>query len=40
MARSYGEEAFLKLNILYNDDFKLYCAKGCANATIQDGKAE
>ncbi|MDO9528568.1 MAG: GspE/PulE family protein [Syntrophales bacterium] len=30
MARSYGEEAFLKLNIPYNDDFKLYRAKGCS----------
>ena len=29
IAESYGQEAFHKLNILYNDDFKLYRPKGC-----------
>ncbi len=31
IARSYGPEEFTKLNIPYNDDFKLYRAKGCPN---------
>jgi type II secretory ATPase GspE/PulE/Tfp pilus assembly ATPase PilB-like protein len=29
MAESYGQEEFDKLNIPYNDDFKLYRPKGC-----------
>ncbi|MGB5217545.1 MAG: GspE/PulE family protein [Smithella sp.] len=29
MVESYGVEAFEKLNIQYNDDFKLYRTKGC-----------
>lgn len=29
LARHYGEKAFAALNITYNDDFKLYRAKGC-----------
>ncbi|KAF0158287.1 MAG: proteinral secretion pathway protein E [Syntrophaceae bacterium] len=29
IADSYGEEAFAKLNIAYNDDFKLFRPKGC-----------
>ena len=31
IAKSYGAEEFAKLNIPYNDDFKLYRAKGCPN---------
>jgi len=31
MVESYGVEEFKKLNIQYNDDFKLYRAKGCPN---------
>ena len=30
LAHHYGEKAFAELNIAYNDDFKLYRAKGCA----------
>ena len=29
IAEAYGQEAFNKLNIPYNDDFKLYRPKGC-----------
>ncbi len=29
ISKSYGEELFSKLNISYNDDFKLYRPKGC-----------
>jgi type II secretory ATPase GspE/PulE/Tfp pilus assembly ATPase PilB-like protein len=29
IAKGYGQEAFNKLNIPYNDDFKLYRPKGC-----------
>ncbi len=29
LAHHYGEKAFSALNIAYNDDFKLYRAKGC-----------
>jgi len=31
IAKSYGIEEFNKLNIPYNDDFKLYRPKGCPN---------